>query len=129
MEATWLGMKRPSSGRLARVFMADQPKAPARMASRWSSSMCRICSSEARTTVRDSSSPMTYIRRVLNGTSAPTLTPRGWVSRLSIHCGKVSQSQRRPNSIVLRGMASILVIRRIAASRSSGLQGAKPKPH
>ena len=79
--------------------------------------------------MRESSRPITYIRRVLKGTSAPTLTPRGWLSRLSIHWGKVSQSQRRPSSMVRIGIASILVIRRIAASWSSGLHGAKPKPH
>ena len=37
------------------------------------------------------------------GTRQPTLTPRPWRSRLSMYCGKVSQSQRIPLTHGLQG--------------------------
>ena len=63
------------------------------------------------------------------GNSAPTFRPSPWFSRLSRYSGKVSQSQRMPSRMDLRGMASMRSIMRILRSRSSGLVGAKPNPH
>ena len=58
-EATWLGIKRPSSGRLASVFIADQPKAPACIASWRIACIWAISFSVPRTLVRDASTPIT----------------------------------------------------------------------
>ena len=55
--------------------------------------------------------------------------PSPWRSRLSRYSGKLTQSQRIPACIDSIGIASMRHIISIAAARSSGLTGAKPKPH
>ena len=49
-------------------------------------------------------------------------------SSVSIHSGKVTQSQSMPAFMDSKGMASVRDMVSIARSRSSGWTGAKPKP-
>ena len=57
------------------------------------------------------------------------LSPRPWESRLSKNSGNVSQSHRIPFRMDSNGIASTRFIIRMFSSLSSGLVGAKPKPH
>ena len=57
-----------------------------------------------------------------------TLTPLAVRLTLSRNSGKVTQSHGMPACIVLRGTASFRERLSMVRSRSSGLQGAKPKP-
>ncbi len=62
------------------------------------------------------------------GTYGRTLSAFGVVSRLSRYSGNVTQSHGIPSRIESYGIASTLVIERIAYSRSRGSTGAKPNP-
>src|SRR5262245_43438996 len=74
------------------------------------------------------SKPITQIMMGAIGTKLRTLSPFGVRSRKFSQSGKVTQSHFIPAFIESNGIASTRDIVSIARSRSSGLQGAKPKP-
>ena len=57
-----------------------------------------------------------------------TFTPLGVRSTLARYSLKLTQSHGMPAFMVASGTASLRVSDSMARSRSSGLQGAKPKP-
>ena len=63
-----------------------------------------------------------------SGTKDMTLTPLGVRSTLARYSLKVTQSHGMPCRMVSIGTASLRVSESMVRSRSSGLQGAKPKP-
>ena len=109
------------------VREVENPRAPARSASRTMARIAAISSASA-ASLRAPRSPMTYARTAPWGTCVPTSTVQRRRSRASRYSGNVSHSHSIPSASAVPGMSSTPSMRPMSQSWRSGAAGAKPTP-
>jgi len=107
---------------------ADQPDAPAAIASRSKRRSSACSASVGSTPALARSAPSTYVSSGQSGSRAPKLTAFGSAAIAASISGKLSQVQGSAACIAASGIDSTRVIESIARSRSAPRIGANPKP-